>query len=38
MDLIREQLFTEVLFYIQIWDVTNRFKVSTHYLHNPIKT
>lgn len=34
MDLIRELLYTEVLFYIQIRDVTNRFEVSTihHYI------
>lgn len=38
MYLIRELLYTEVLFYIQIRDVTNRFEVRTHYLNNPIKT
>lgn len=29
MDLIRELLYTEVLFYVQIRDVTNRFEVTT---------
>lgn len=33
MDLIRELLYTEVLFYIQIRDVTN-----IQGEHNPIKT